>query len=181
MRKTELGKVALIGGLAVFMAACSQSAKAPDVSENVHKALDQPAFKDVSVSQDRNLGVVTLKGHVMSDADKAQAGSIAQSAAGNQVISNEIAVVPAGDNNARSVASDLDKGISENLDAALLQNNLKKDVTYHVDNSVVTLTGNVKTQAQRSQVQQIAAAIPNVQQVVNELQVRNQPATTSQE
>ena len=42
---------------------------------------------------------------------------------------------------------------------------------------VLTLTGDVNSQELRVQVQNMAAAIPNVQQVVNELQVKNQKAT----
>ncbi len=45
------------------------------------------------------------------------------------------------------------------------------------DKGVVTLTGNVISQEVRQQAQTLAASIPNVQQVVNELQVKNQKAT----
>jgi len=44
----------------------------------------------------------------------------------------------------------------------------------------VTLTGEVNSQARRGQVEKLAAAVPDVQQVVNELQVKNQKATSSQ-
>ena len=74
--------------------------------------------------------------------------------------------------------ADLDKAIGENLDAALIQNHLQKRVDYKVNNSVVTLSGEVHSQADRDAAQQIAAAVPNVRQVVNELQVKNQPATS---
>ncbi len=38
--------------------------KSPDVADNIRKALDQAGLKDVSVSQDRDKGVVTLAGNV---------------------------------------------------------------------------------------------------------------------
>src|ERR1700678_2712885 len=87
--------------LAVLLAGasigCSNSVnKSPDVSDGIHKALDQAGFKDVSTSEDRDKGVVTLGGHVASDADKAQAESIANSLAAGQVVANQIAVVPPG-------------------------------------------------------------------------------------
>jgi osmotically-inducible protein OsmY len=44
---------------------------------------------------------------------------------------------------------------------------------------VVTLTGDVDSQGKRTQVEKLAVAIPNVRQVVNELQVKNQRATTA--
>jgi osmotically-inducible protein OsmY len=43
----------------------------------------------------------------------------------------------------------------------------------------VTLTGNVESKSKRTEGQQAAAAIQNVSQVVNELQVKNQKATSS--
>jgi hyperosmotically inducible periplasmic protein len=159
----------------------SASSKSPDVSDNIRKSLDQAGLNSVSVSQDRDKGVVTLSGKVAADADKAQAGSIATSIATGQVVSNQIAVVPPGaESDAKSVNSDLDKAISKNLDAALIQNRLHKSVNYDVKNGVVTLTGEVNSQSKRAQSEKVASGIPNVQQVVNELQVKDQKASSSQ-
>jgi len=143
--------------------------------------MDQAGFKDVSVMQDRDKGVITLVGHVPAEADKTQAAALASSIAGNQVVSNQIAVVPPDDaHDAKKVNSALDDGIEGNLDAALITNKLHQGVKFSVKNHVVTLTGAVDSQAKRAQTEQIAAAVLNVQQVVNELQVKNQKATTSQ-
>jgi osmotically-inducible protein OsmY len=162
------------------LAGCSHTAKSPDVSGNIHKALEQAGFKDVSTSQDRDQGVVTLSGHVATDGDKAQADSIAKSMAAGQVVSDQIAVIPPGDaHDAKAANSDLDKGIEQNLDAALIQDGLHKGVKYSVKNHVVTLTGDVDSQATRAQAQQVATSVPNVQQVVNELQIKDQKATSS--
>jgi len=168
----------LVAGMFV---GCSQpSPKSPDVSGNIRHSLDQAGFKDVSVTQDRDKGVVTLGGHVAADRDKARAESIATSFAGGQVVSNQIAVTPLGSENAaKAVNSDVDGGIEKNLDAALIQNKLHESVKYAVKNSVVTLTGEVDSQSKRRQAEGIASSVPNVGQVVNELQVKNQKATTS--
>ena len=161
------------------LAGCS-STKAPDVSGNVRNALDQAGYKDVSESQDRDKAVITLSGHVPADTDKAQAEAIARSAAGGQVVANQIEVLPPGNNgDIKKVDSDLDKGIESNLDAALIQDGLQHDVNCKVKNGVVTLTGSVDSQSKRAQAERIAAAVPNVRQVVNELDVKNQRATTS--
>jgi osmotically-inducible protein OsmY len=56
----------------------------------------------------------------------------------------------------------------------LVKNKLKKDVKYDVKNGVVTLTGDVPSQTRRAQVEKLAAGVPNVKQVVNELEVKNQ-------
>ena len=164
-----------------FLAACSKpETKSPEVSESIRKSLDQAGFKDVSVSQDRDKGVVTLSGHVPADADKAQAESIAKSMSGGQVVANEVAVIPPGaESDAKAVISDVDKGIEKNLDAALIQHQMNKGIKYSVKSGVVTLTGNVNSQARRAQVAKIAAGVPNVQQVVNELQIKDQKATSS--
>ena len=163
------------------LAGCSGTTKSPDVSDGIRKSLDQAGLRDVSVSQDRDKGVVTIGGHVPSDGDKAQAESIAKSIAGGQVVSNQIGVIPPVDESqAKTVNSDLDQGIEKNLDAALIQHRLSKGVKYDVKNSVVTLTGEVNSQARRAQVEKVASAVPNVQQVVNELQVKDQKATSSQ-
>jgi hyperosmotically inducible periplasmic protein len=163
------------------LAGCSSTAtKSPAVSDDIRKSLDQANFKDVSVSQDRDKGVVTLGGHVAAEPDKAQAESIAKSMAGGQVVADEIAVIPPNTaSETKAVNSDLDKGVAKNLDAALIQNRLQKNVKYAVKNGVVTLTGEVNSQARRAQAQTVAAAVPNVQQVVNELQIKDQKASSS--
>ncbi|MGA7412792.1 MAG: BON domain-containing protein [Bryobacteraceae bacterium] len=75
--------------------------------------------------------------------------------------------------------ADLDKGIEGNLDAALIQSKIVANVKYSVKNRVVTLTGDVDSEGKRAQSQQIASSVPNVDQVVNELQVKGQKATSS--
>lgn len=163
------------------LAGCSStSTKSPDVADGIRKSLDQANLKDVSVSQDRDKGVVTLGGHVAAEGDKAQAESIAKSMAGGQVVANQIAVTPPNaESEAKAVNADLDKAVEKNLDAALIQHRLHKNVKYAVKNGVVTLTGEVKSQSLRAQAETIASSVPNVKQVVNELQVKNQKASSS--
>ena len=150
------------------------------MTDQIRQSLDQAGLKDVSVAQNREKGVVTLTGNVGSDDEKLQADTIARSIASGQIVSDEIGVRPAGDDSAGKVESDLDSGIDSNLKAALVQHKLNRDVSYSVKNGVVTLTGKVRSQSQRSQAEQLAGAVPNVKQVVNELDVKNQKATSSQ-
>jgi hyperosmotically inducible protein len=166
---------------AVIMAACTTTtAKSPDVADSIRTSLDQAGFKDVSVSQDRDKGVVTLGGQVATDSAKAQAELLAKSFAGAQVVADQIAVIPlVGAKDAKAVNSDLDKGIEDNLDAALIQNKLHGNVAYVVKNGVVTLSGEVNSEDKRTQAGQVASGVPNVQQVVNDLQVKNQKASSS--
>jgi len=182
MKKLRLS-VVMVALLAVgILAGCSQTAaKSPDVSDSIRKSLDQAGFKDVTVSQDRDKGIVTLGGQVASENDKSQAESIAKSLAGVQVVADQIAVIPVGaEKEAKAVNSDLDQGIEKNLDAALIQNKLHKSVKYEVKNGVVTLTGEVNSEDKRARAEKVATGVPNVTQVVNDLQVKNQKASSSQ-
>ena len=156
------------------------SAKSPDVSDSIRKSLDQAGFKNVSVSQDRDKGIVTLGGQVASENAKLDAESLAKSLAGAQVVADQIAVIPVGgEKDARAVNSDLDKGIEQNLDAALIQNKMHDDVKYNVKSGVVTLSGEVNSEDKRTLAGKVASGVPNVQQVVNDLQVKNQKASSS--
>src|SRR5664279_3806937 len=107
----------------VTLVGCSGTARqSPDVSDSIRKSLDEAGLKDVSISQDRDKGVVTLGGQVASDSDKTQAERLAKSLAGTQVVADQIAVIPPGlEKEAKAVNSDLDEGIKKNLDAALIQ------------------------------------------------------------
>jgi osmotically-inducible protein OsmY len=180
--KTLQPYLALLAATVVgVLTGCSTtSTKAADVSDSIRASLDQVGLKDVSASQDRDKGVVTLGGHVAADGDKAQAESIARSFAGAEVVANEIAVIlPGAESRTKDINSDLDQGIESNLDAALIRNRLHESVKYAVKNHVVTLTGEVDSQSKRTRAEEVASAVLNVHQVVNELQVAKQKASSS--
>ncbi len=164
----------------ILVGCSTTAAKSPDVSDSIRKSLDQAGFKNVSVSEDRDKGIVTLGGQVASANAKADAESLAKSLAGVQVVADQIAVVPVGgEKDAKAVNSDLDKGIEQNLDAALIQNQMHENVKYEVKSGVVTLSGEVNSEDKRTRAGQVASAVPNVQQVVNDLQVKDQKASSS--
>jgi osmotically-inducible protein OsmY len=166
-------------GLALAgLIACSQN-RAPDVAGQIRNSLKQGGLNSVTVSQDRDKGVVTLGGSVAQSLDKDRAAQLAQPLAAGEVVANEIAVLPAGyRSEAKSVDSNLDKGIEANLDAALTQSNIK-GIRHSTTNGVITLKGDLATPDMRARVEKIAAGVPNVQQVVNEIDVKNQMATST--
>jgi len=169
-------------GMAFYaLTGCARtSTKSPDVTGAVRQSLEQSGLRDVTVSVDRDNGVVTLSGHVASDDAKSQAESIAKSAVGGQVVANQVAVIPPGvEKEAKTVNSDLDKGIEKNLDAALVASRLDTNLKYDVKNRGVVLKGEVDSQAKRAEVAKVAAQVPNVAQVVNEVQVKDQKATAN--
>jgi len=162
-------------------AGCSGTSASPDVASSIRKSLDEAGFKDVSVSQDREKGIVTLSGKAVSQNDKSQAEYLAKSLAGSQVVADQIAVIPIGaESDAKAMNSDLDSAIEKNLDAALIQNKLHDVVKYVVKSAVVTLTGEVNSQQRRDRAEKVAAGVPNVRQVVNDLQLKDQKASSSQ-
>jgi hyperosmotically inducible protein len=182
MKRFRLSAVMLALFSAGLLAGCGGiAAQSPDVSDSIRTALDQAGLKDVSVSQDRDKGGLTLGGHVTSDTDKSQAETVAKSLAGAQVVADQIAVIPVGEEKeAKAVNSDLDEGIEKNLDAALIQSRLHDSLKYEVKSGVVTLTGEVNSENKRARAEKVATGVPNVVQVVNDLQVKNQKASSSE-
>jgi hyperosmotically inducible periplasmic protein len=165
-----------IGGLV----GCANTPKAPDVAASIRQSIDQAGIKNVTVDQDRTKGVVTLNGRVPADADKARADQIARSLAQGQVVANQLEVAPQGmERVTRTVDEKLDKGIGSNLDAALIQNGWDRAVRHSEKNGVVTLSGDVDSQQLRADIERMTASIPNVQQVVNTLQVKDQRASST--
>ena len=182
MGKIKLSLAILSLLAAGTLASCSGTpSKSPDVSDSVRKSLDEAGLKDISVSDDRDKGVVTLGGQVKNDSDKMQAESLAKFQAGRQVVADQIAVLPPGqEKEAKAVNSDMDEGIEKNLDAALIKSNLHKTVKYEVKNGVVTLTGEVNSQSGRARAEKVAASVPNVQQMVNNVQIEDKKASSTQ-
>ncbi len=159
---------------------CQTKQQSPDVTDSVRRSLDEAGLREVNVSQDRDKGVVTLSGTTSSDTEKAQAESIAKSIAVGEVVADQIAVRPPGEEStAKDVDSALDKGIEKNLDAQLIQRKWNHDIKYDVKNGVVTLKGEVNSEGKRSMAEKVAAGVPNVKQVVNEIEVKNRKASSS--
>lgn len=167
---------AVIGVMLVAGIACSSQGgpAAASSEDNVKQALKQADLTDVNVSEDRDKNTITLTGTVHSDDAKQRAEDVAKSTAGDRVVANEITVTPVGaESEAKSIASDHDDAIEKNYKAALTAKGLdKQSIGFDVKNGVVTLHGSVRSTPQRDQAQQLAQAVPNVQQVVNNLEVR---------
>jgi osmotically-inducible protein OsmY len=162
--------------LAGFGLACSSQRSANDFSykDSVQKALEQADLKDVTVSEDRDKNTITLGGALHSDDAKRNAGDVAKAAAGERVVANEISVEPLGaESEAKDMASNLDDAIEKNYKAVLISKGLdKQHISFDAKNGVLTLKGSVKSVPQRQEAQQLAQAVPNVHQVLNEIDVK---------
>lgn len=159
-------------GVALIGTACNKSHDS--YKDRVKTALDQADLKDVRVSEDANKNTITLSGTLHSDDAKNRAANIAQASGGPRIIANEISVEPVGnEGDARKMESNLDDGIENNYKAVLISKGLDKQrIRYDAKNGVLTLKGSVKNPAQRQEAQELAKNTPNVQQVVNEIQVQ---------
>ena len=105
---------------------------------------------------------------------KGKAAEGAKGAANTRIIANEISVQPVGlEAEAKNIASNLDDAIEKNYKAALISSRLdKQHISFKAKNGALTLMGSVQNANERQQAQKLAAGIPNVQQVVNQIEVR---------
>ena len=92
MRSIKVISAAAALAVALSVGCSQQRANNPSVKNDVKNSLKQAGFDKVSVDEDRNKGVVTLKGEVATAEDKAKAEQTAQAVAGNDIIANEILV-----------------------------------------------------------------------------------------
>jgi hyperosmotically inducible periplasmic protein len=167
------GAALLLGTLAV--AGCHNQPAHPDQKSAVTDSLKTNNLGDVSVSQDRDKGVMTLTGNVTTDDQKAQAESLAKQAAPDYTVADEIGVRPVGaQSQAGAVASNLDSAIEDNYKASIKANkNLdEQSIHFKAKNGTLVLKGSVRTLAQKKEAEGLAKQVPNVQQVVNELEVK---------
>jgi hyperosmotically inducible protein len=136
-------------------------------------SLNSNNLNAVSVAQDRDKGVITLTGNVDSQDLKNQAETLAKQAAPDYTIADEVGVRPPDANNARAVASNLDSAIEDNYKAAIKEHkNLdEQSIHFSAKNGALVLKGSVKTEQQKREAADLAKKVPNVQQVVNEIEV----------
>ena len=171
--KSMVGVLAAL--LLVLSIGCLQNkASAPDVKEHVSKALDTAGFKDVSVDVNNDKELVTIKGDVKTQEEKERAEQIAKESAGGYIVSNEIGVRPEGlESKAGKIDSNVDSAIEKDFKAVLIANRLdSQHIRYSAKNGVLTLKGKVDDAALREKAEKLGASVPNVQQVVNELDVK---------
>jgi len=154
------------------MAGCQSSH--PDEKSAVTTSLNNNNLSAVSVSQDRDKGVMTLSGNVETPEFKNQAETIARQAAPDYTIANEIGIRPPGESNAGAVDSDRDSAIEKNFTAEIKEHKNLDDRSIHCSakNGTLVLKGSVKTVSQKREAESLAKQVPNVQQVVNELEVK---------
>ena len=171
MMKTRFAIAVPLLAVVIGLVGCTETHKSQ--ADNVRNALEQADLKDVHVSDDADKNTVTLTGTLHSDDAKNKAGDVAKSAAPGRTIANEISVEPVGnESDAKAVRSNLDDGIENNYKAALISKHLnKQSIHYDAKNGVLTLKGSVKSSAQKAEAERLASNVPNVQKVVNQIEI----------
>jgi len=167
-----IGISTLVLSIALTLAGCSQAH--PDEKDAVNNALTANQLGVVSVSQDRDKGVMTLTGDVETTDKKQQAESVAKQAAPDYTIANEIGVRPIGnESQAKAVDSSLDDGIEANFKAQLKAHKKldAQSISYKAKNGSLVLSGKVHTAAEKKEAGDLAKNIPNVKELVNEIQI----------
>lgn len=175
--KLLLGPMLVLGG-ALVIGGCNKSY--PDEKAAVDQALSTNDFGTVGVSQDRDKGVITLRGNVGLPGDKDRAEKIAQRAAPDYTIANEIGVRPANVPDAAGADAKLDSAIEDNFKAAIKahQNLNDQSISGSAKNGTLVIKGSVKTTEQKAEAENLAKQVPNVGQVVNELKVKSDKHST---
>ncbi len=166
---------AILFASALAITGCQNKPAHPDEKSAVTNSLNGNNLKDVSVSQDQDKGVMTLTGNVDSQDQKSQAETLARQAAPDYTIADEIGVRPPGaESQAKAVDSNLDSAIEDNYKASIKSNKNLDDqsIDYSAKNGTLVLKGSVKTEAQKREAAKLAKAVPNVQQVVDEIEVK---------
>ena len=168
-----VGSATLLAGV-LAVAGCNNKTAHPDEKSAVTSSLSSNNLSALSVSQDRDKGVMTLTGNVDSQDQKTQAENVAKQAAPDYTIADEIGVRPPDVSGAGSAASNRDSAIEDNFKASLKENRNLNDqsISYSAKNGTLVLKGSVKTVAQKREAEKLAKAIQNVVQVVNEIEVK---------
>jgi hyperosmotically inducible protein len=165
--------LSLVLGGALALTGCSSAH--PDEKDAVNNALTANQLGVVSVSQDRDKGVMTLTGDVETADKKQQAETVAKQAAPDYTVANQIGVRPiGGESQAKAVDSALDDGIENNYKAALKAHKKldEQSISYKSKNGTLTLSGTVHTTREKKEAGDLAKKIPNVKELVNEIEVK---------
>ena len=164
--------------LAVFLgfAGCHRYAH-HDNKQAVYDALRGNHLDSIEVYQDRDSGVITLRGIVGSADQKARATTIAQQAAPGDTITNDLQVQSAGLEDMMKTAEAIaakDKAIEKSYKAALRTNTRLRHqrIHYTAAKGTLYLKGSVRTEEEKKEAEDLASKIPDVDHVMNRIVVK---------
>ncbi|HKA35202.1 MAG TPA: BON domain-containing protein [Thermoanaerobaculia bacterium] len=176
MRKVSLGILGVVGFAALFTVACGQTDMGITTKVKSRLGTDR-ALNSSQIQVSTKNKVVTLSGPVDSVASKEKAVGVARGVEGvadvvdNLSVSAAVAAMPssASGTNAAPDDSAITQAVKRNLQAQ--PETASEPITVQTEGGVVTLTGTVKTPAEKDQVVQIARGTEGVQRVEDRIQV----------
>jgi hyperosmotically inducible protein len=170
-------------GVAAFTAACAQTDAGITTSVKSKLASDD-VVKARNIDVDTDDHVVTLTGSVESQLEETKALEIARATRGVTNVVDQITVQPAGEPSAAPTTGRFgdtpndrltgDPGITAEIKTRLLADTSVSGLKIDVDTAdrVVTMTGTVSSQAEKTRALEIARGVEGVARVEDKLTVR---------
>ena len=153
---------------ALGVAACNTG---PNPSEDVLKALKAASLNDVVVEWDSAARIAHLKGTVDKPTDRQRANEIASATVGTTgTVLNEVTIKGLNE----TIAGNLDGEIKSQL-KKMRENDpvlRDRDITFEINNGVVTVKGEVRTADEKNKVTELVKAAPGVKDMANALEIK---------
>ena len=157
--------------LTAALAAAGACASGPNPTDNLTKALRAENLNEVTVDWDRGARIAHLKGTVDRSADRQRAEEVANAAIGQDGrVLNEITIKGLNE----KTAGNLDGQIKDQLkDMAKSDPILRdRDLSFEVNNGVVTVKGDVQTADEKTKVTELVRAAPGVKDMANAVEIK---------
>jgi hyperosmotically inducible protein len=171
--KLSIASTALLAAT-LTLSGCGHSH--PNDRMAVYDSLNKNDLRSVNVTQDQDSGTMTLTGIVGSSDRKQKAEQLAKQAAPDYSIVDRIQVANTGLQKAVQAAQrdvKIDHSIEDHYKATLRHHSALSHVSYSAYNQTLTLKGKVKTYKDREEAEDLAKKVPNVEKVVNEIELEN--------
>jgi osmotically-inducible protein OsmY len=166
-----LSRVASGFVLTTALAGAGACSSGPNPTDNVTKALRAASFNEVTVDWDRSARIAHLKGTVDRSTDRQRAEEVANAAIGQDGrVLNEITIKGLNE----KTAGNLDAQIKDQLkDMAKNDPILRdRDLSFEVNNGVVTVKGDVQTADEKTKVTELVRAAPGVKDMANAVEIK---------
>jgi osmotically-inducible protein OsmY len=166
-----LSRIATAFCLTAALAAAGACSSGPNPTDNVTKALRAANFNEVTVDWDRSARIAHLKGTVDRSTDRQRAEEVANAAIGQDGrVLNEITIKGLNE----KTAGNLDAQIKDQLkDMAKNDPILRdRDLSFEVNNGVVTVKGDVQTADEKTKVTELVRAAPGVKDMANAVEIK---------
>jgi osmotically-inducible protein OsmY len=165
--EVRVKRTSIAAALALCVVGCQRT---PDPTDAAERALERQDLGAVDVRWDRDARTAHLEGTVESTSERHRAEEIAESAVGTtgRVI-NDLAVQGRDD----QAQGDLDGRIRSMLDRSMDKDPILKErrIDFAVVDGVVTVTGEVRSTAEKTKVSEIVRAAPGVKEMANALEI----------